>query len=346
MASAELTGGISITDAFGSALIADSGSGGNTEVTVRGSICLSGQYASGIEVYTQDGESETGVSVLGNITAVSTAAETDSGRASGIEMPYTFGKAKVSVAGSIEAESARSAEGIAIWTNTGAVDISVSGDVSATGSGESGNSVGINVRTCGGETTIDIGGDVSSNRIGIDVCSDTDEIKSVDIFIGGTLSVQEHAVVVRGDHIEDVLSLTVWKIDTDTENGIVSYRTPSDSVEDAQAHNETAGEIESGILYIIKNDLPENCGSLIIGGTVMSHGFPAAKAGDTIVLKPFTEQGYAISEAYYNGVALEQNESGDYTFTVPEGGGVLLSVVPEGCPEKIPDHSGNAGQIS
>ena len=339
-ASVDITGNVTVTDAFGSGVAADSGEGGSVKLNVDGDVMVTGAFSIGVEAYARDAGSESSVTVDGDISAI--VDTTSSNRAAGVELTWNNGQTDVSVTGNVTAESNGYADGIAVWSNSGIVSLDVEGDVTAS-AGAKGEAAGIVVGTRGGETTIEVGGDVSSNNYGIEINNEIKQESIVDILIEGTLSADDNAVLISGDGVEDVVSLTVWKIEMGADENIVSSVSVDDMGVITLVKDEAAQTVEENILYIIKLEQPNN-GSVGLDGVVESHGLDAAKAGDQVTLKS-SNRNYTVVAAYNNGSALAKDSEGNYIFAVPKGGGVYLTVTLEKLPDAVKS-SGSTQSIS
>lgn len=326
-----IDGNVTVADAFGSGITVDAATGGASNVTINGGVSVSGDFSIGVEAYALDNNGTAGITVKGNVTATTNPDATS--RAAGVELTFNNGNTVVDVKGDVKAESEGYAQGITVWTNTGTASINVDGDVSAKSSGDQYDAAGIRADNSGGNLNIEVGGAVTSNKSGLEVSNESSEDVKIDILIEGTLSAGNHPVMICGEGVEDVLSLTVWKIDLDQKENIVmyggSYMPGAEPV-----RNETAVQVEKNILYIIRMEQPTDGVTVYLDGTVPSHGFNVAKADDIVTLKS-ADENYKVVNAYNNGVVLPKDENGNFFLKVPAGGGVHLKVSLEGTPDLI-----------
>ncbi len=232
------------------------------------------------------------------------------------------GKVVISIGGDVTAEAKGDSTAILSKSEDSDVAVSVEGSITASSSSASAESNAIVIEAVGGSTSVSVAGDASADTNGIVINGTNDA--DIDILIQGTLSAAEQAVVVNEAEAANV-AITVWQVDVAEGKNIVAPSADNSSV----AARETAAEIESNIMYIIKLEQPKTGGSVSLDGTSKSHELDTAKEGETVTLKTSLDEGYTIVGAY-NGektkVALLQDANGDYYVVVPKGGGVSLSV--------------------
>ena len=149
-------------------------------------------------------------------------------------------------------------------------------------------------------TEISIGGDLSGKAYGLFLEPSAD-IKA-DVLVIGTISGGTAAVRVDGDITPENFDLTVWKIDPNS-GGCAAVKDDGSCAED----------IEAAIKYIIKADGSPDDGRLTdLDGKPLerSHGFPVAKAGDTVCFH---------SGAQRSGDCVTVSKGGAVSFTSESG---------------------------
>ena len=168
-------------------------------------------------------------------------------------------------------------------------------------------------------------GDVHGDDTGMELCL-TNEKTTMDVVVDGTVSGDNHAIVLTDKTAVDGMTLTVWKVEPTKDGRIVEYNDDTANPDSVYtADEETAKRIQ----YIIRLEQPQKGGRLSTDGTTDYGGYNVAKEGDIVLLKIDVEPGYEIVDAF-NGtdtkVELLKNEQGEYYLAVPRGGGVNLSV--------------------
>ena len=193
------------------------------------------------------------------------------------------------------------------------------------------SSTGMSVITDGGNTNIEVYGDVKGTAKGLEIedLAESAEKSKLDILVSETISGGKQSLTVSEKLTADQLDLTVWEIVTGKNKN--AALTPDGNVNEA---------IENSIKYIIKVDpkskdkltvLDENLSEL-----PTSHGYPVMTAGKRIYVQ--TEE-----KAVYNGKsprrqsALQKDENGNFYLDIPIGGAVWLSVYKNPEPSNAPN---------
>ena len=163
----------------------------------------------------------------------------------------------------------------------------------------------------------------TSDNLGIGVWLESTNGGVADVLVQGT--VRGTVESVRFDAADAAaLNITVWKIET-SEGGALFQKGDYATCE--------ATDVAARTNYTVRLEQPEAGGTVTVvsqskEALPQSHGFPVAHAGEKVYLDVALEPGYLIKGAY-NGeeekVPLERDEGG-YYLTVPEGGGISLSV--------------------
>ena len=260
----------------------------------------------------------------------------------------------VDIDGSVDVSSDKQAQGLYAQTRSGGtVDITVGEGIEVTGktlaTGIQGYAGGENSKTeievksggvfvdadsatavtaaayDGGETIIDITGDVISSGDGLYLSAL--ENSEASVLIDGTLSGENASIVLSSPAVNGNMNLTVWEVKAN-EDGNLAERY---DVNEDQGGRVADKEFEKQIQYIIKMEPNENA-TLSTEGTTKYEGYNVAHEGDKVVLKVNVADGYHIVNAF-NGtdtrVELLRDENGNYYLVIPRGGAVLLSVTLE-----------------
>ena len=222
----------------------------------------------------------------------------------------------------------------------GDMDISITGNVIATGNGLNISASGGNYMENGivrevvpvSDTDVKVIGDVIADTVGVYI-SDMNKNATIDVLVDGTISGDTTGAAVMKGTILDNVTLTVWEIKPNDDGSVasdVSYTYDRETMKREEIFTENE-EFEKQIQYIIKLEPNENA-TLSTEGTTEYEGYNVAHEGDTVVLKVNVADGYHIVNAY-NGtdtkVELLRDENGNYYLVVPRGGAVLLSVTLE-----------------
>ena len=206
----------------------------------------------------------------------------------------------------------------------------------ASGSIRSGKD-GLNVYVSNGadaEIVID-GNVIAEDGAGIYVSSD--EYSLADIIVTGEVVASEYAVMLKRVNspvfTPDSFNIAVWKT-TLADGKAVSVSGMTGEVK--QSDEEASGQAEDALLYILKVMQPEGVTVTLAdadGNSLDERGnYPVAHAGDRIFVKAEAEEGFEITDVLIgteDRESLECGEGGVYSFVVPRGGGVLISVETE-----------------
>ncbi len=296
---------------------------GDVNVTTSGDTA----FAGGIQEMSWGSGTDLSVTVEGNITAVS-----EDSRARGMTLSIcdkdTTGV--VEVGGDVTAEGKLWSLGFQADTlNGGEAQVVVEGNVKAVSSEDQG--IGILTQNPDGVIHVQVQGDVYGSTTGLILGSYGEA--TTDVLIEGTLSGGTEPVRLAGiGGLAGDMTLTAWKIIPNQEQCIVGYNADEEFMtpEQIEECKNAAAALESNILYIIKLSQPTEGGTVSLTGTTASHGFDAAKEGDTVTLQAALLNGYKVAGAYNAGTALTmQDAAGNYYIVVPKGGGVDLSLVLE-----------------
>ncbi len=320
-ASAEITGNVSVTGEDSSAVAALSSGGDSTAaVSVEGDLSASGTGSIAVKaVSTANPGSTAEVDVTGNISTDNTFAS-----AVVASSAQTGSITEVNITGNVS----QSGAAVAVIYVTSAGDseaiVNVDGNVSGPSAGLELNSVGAGMAsaTVTGDVNADamgiraegtsgldyaaVGGDVTGGDMGIQIWNGS----AKDIFVGGTASGSMYGLVADPSNVnEEICDVTVWKIDGD----ILA----------------TESFCQNAIHYIVKHAEGESGTGFTStgeGGSALTqyHGYDTAQEGQVIILTP--DAGKQILEAYNGSVKLTADANGVFSFVVPRGGGILLSV--------------------
>lgn len=281
------------------------GTGADLSVTVDGDLSVSNEadFAGGVIVSIQDKDS-TGTVEIGGDVSVSG----NNGNSGVMANALNGGEANVIVDGNVEATGKEGSV---------AVSTAVSSD---------------------GKASVQVGGDVHGSDCGLSIGDYG--AGTIDVVIEGTLSGDIAPISVSSGNPETNVSVTVWKIEPNKDQKIISYyEVPEEDMDEewaaeakeyAEKSKAAAEALEKNILYIIKVEQPKAGGTLALAGTTDSHGFATAKEGETVTLKATLQNGYRIKGAYNGTTALTLiDKDGNYYIVVPKGGGVSLSMILE-----------------
>ena len=228
-------------------------------------------------------------------------------------------KASVEIGGDLTVENQGVAIGVQAQGGNMTQEVVIDGDITV--SSEKYTAVALNPSNLESTTSIQVGGNVTSSTTGLQIILNPEATPTVDVLIEGTLAAKEDPVLIVGEEGDANVTLTAWEIVPNADGKIV---TCSEGLEDK------AAELESNILYIIRLEQPAAGGTVSLSGTTDSHGFAAAKEGDTVTLKATVQDGYKLTGAYNGTTALTLvDKDGNYYIVVPKGGGVSLSVLLE-----------------
>lgn len=196
---------------------------------------------------------------------------------------------------------------------------------------------GINVYSSGGsDVEILIDGDVVAED-GAGIYVSADEYSIADIVVTGEVVSSEYAVMLKQVSspvfTPDSFNIAVWKT-TLADGRAVSVSGMTGEVK--QSDEEASGQAEDALLYILKVLQPEGVTVTLAdadGNSLDERGdYPVAHAGDRIFVKAEPEEGFKITDVLIgteDRESLECGEDGVYSFVVPRGGGVLISVETE-----------------
>ena len=169
-------------------------------------------------------------------------------------------------------------------------------------------------------------GDVTGEDTGLRI-EGKNKKTEIDVLVDGTITGEEHGVVLTEQTDVANMTLTVWKIEKNSAGNVAERETLDKT--DASATYTADSEAEKKIQYIIRLDQPKEGGGFSAEGTKEYRGYNVAKEGETVTLKLNIQDGYRITGAY-NGtdtkVKLLKDTSGNYYIVVPKGGGVQLSI--------------------
>lgn len=177
---------------------------------------------------------------------------------------------------------------------TGTLEISISGDVTASGASEN---IGIQIRS--------------------------DEGGKTDVVVDGTVNASDEAVLLLTPEtqIGENVTLTVWELKPNQDGAVVSRLN-----EEQKPEEDKQGE--KAVQYIIRVKADQH-DIISTQGTEEYKGFNVAHEGDTVTLRLNIPEGYEITGAYGDvnqSVTLTKDANGNYFLTVPRGGAVELSV--------------------
>ncbi len=220
----------------------------------------------------------------------------------------------------------------AVSTEGGETNVEVNGDLSAPGDG-----IEITASPSaaeGGSTNISIqedaegnGGNVDAFDSGVNVSNLSSKDK-VDVFVENTIDASQVGVLVDKTVTDQNFELTVWEIKPKTIDGkeaVAAEKTTS-----GLAVSET---VEQSINYIIKIEQPTE------GGTIKAvredgsdleekHGYAVANEGQKVVMKIEVQEGYEVTAAHDDtgkSINLTKGADGNYYTVVDKGGAVYLS---------------------
>ena len=297
-------------------IIVVSGDEGSGNAAVGGSIRVKASAkgeeqaaasAKGIFINTFDagsGMATTAGDVIVNAATISNG--TNFAEAEGISLAAENGSAVVTVDGDVivtaEAAGRASVTGINLFAeNNSDPQITVHGDVVVRSEAESKQNHGITVMVHSeSKATVIVEGDVISDSVGISV--DADEKSKIDAAVFGTIHAKEAGIQVGENVSAENFDLTVWKIEPNS-GGCAAVKADGSCAED----------VEAAIKYIIKADGSPDDGKLTdqYGKPLeRSHGFPVAKAGDTVCFH---------SGAQGTGNCVTVSKGGGVSFTAESG---------------------------
>ncbi len=176
------------------------------------------------------------------------------------------------------------------------------------------------------ETTVEVGGDVTSSDAGIYVYQGEDG--KVNVVVGGTVTGENAGILYEGEEFDaENISITVWEIKTGEDGKLVAAGTEDYDEEAGEPtfveNEELTAAIEKAINYIIKTDFADVDASL--SGVTEIAGYQTAHEGDKVSVKIESAEGYSVTVSN-NGTALLQDADGSFYLLVPKGGGVYLVV--------------------
>ncbi len=289
--------------------------GNSATANISGDVQVSGDDTGvfSIGAHTMAAGDTASVSIDGDLSVTS-------GSGYGIMMEGgSSGKTSVEIGGDLKVENQGYACGIGTHGGDLTQEVVINGDVTVTS--ENYEAVAFATGGLDATTNIEVGGNVSSSTTGLEVYVQPDVVPTVDVLIEGTLSAKENPVRLVGEKGDADITLTAWEIVPNADGKIV---TGEEGLEDM------ASKLESNILYIIRLEQPKAGGTVALEGTTDSHGFAAAKEGETVTLKATVQNGYKLAGAYNGTTALTLlDKDGNYYIVVPKGGGVSLSVLLE-----------------
>lgn len=276
--------------------------GSKAEISIDGNVnATSKGNASGIRNWTTDSTSETTINIGGDINAIS---ENSSSKA--IDINTVQGKLDINVSGSVN-QKGTAGDAIYLQDSTdstdGKIKITVLKDVTATNT-----AVDITDTSSGSQQQNDAGASVAG------------EESKVNLTVGGTISGDEHNIVLNDEASLDDVNITVWKVDTSNEKNVVESKARD---QDDYVRNEKA---EKQINYIIhvQSDVS------ISSGTRKVSGYDTARQDEKVTFAVEVPSGYEIENFYNvspgNIINLEKSADGTYLLTVPRGGGVDIGV--------------------
>ena len=246
--------------------------------------------------------------------------------------PEPNNSASVTVNGDVALEGYHFDAGVRVFANANAkASADISGNVEAINTSNEELARGAIVKLQGkGEASLTVGGDITANgttdtSYGLEVEADAQGNPAV-VVVGGTIESGRTAVYLENDDqsadhkASELLDLTVWKI--------VSGRDVLFSTSNNVADGDEG--LAAAVNYIVK--ISDSCKDVLSatgesGALATKAGYVVAHQDDKVYLVP--ADGYYITKAY-NGegegkVELKQDADGRYYYTVPAGGGVLLS---------------------
>ena len=222
--------------------------------------------------------------------------------------------------------------------------VNVGGDVTAAVSGGNGTAEGLKLDTDGGTVNVTVAGDVtasggtSSSTSGLVV--DANSGTQTNVVIGGTLSSTNGSAVVMNNStsvLGDNVSLTVWALEAGENKQLVSVN-GQEAGADGKDPVEAA---EEAINYIVKTVAGSllNFDSLFTDGenevTIGEEKYHTVRQGGDVTLSFTLEEDEVLDGIYYNAekedslVAADQLEtsgSGQWLMKMLRGGGMLLGV--------------------
>ncbi len=321
-ATADITGNVSVNGENDLAVAAQSSGGNSTaSVNVEGDVSATGTGSIAVEaVSTMNPNSTAEVNVTGNVTTADTYASSVVASANG-----TSGNtAIVNITGDVTQSGPAMAVVYVTAGNNCAAVVNVDGNVSGPSAGLElncagigmasatvtgdvyGDAMGIRAEGAAGLDYAAVGGDVTGGDMGVQLWYGS----AKDIFVGGTASGSMYGLVADPSNVnEEICDVTVWKIDGD----ILA----------------TESFCQNAIHYIVKHAEGESGTGFTStgeGGSALTqyHGYDTAQEGQVIILTP--DAGKQILEAYNGSVKLTADANGVFSFVVPRGGGILLSV--------------------
>ena len=304
--------------------------GGETEVTVKGKVDSSStnSRADGVYVHAAQGESE--IEVQGNVSANS-----GNDLAVGVLIEAFDGSGEVEINGDVTVDGADGFNnaGIAIESIGAANDslgkVSVDGNVTS-------DSTGVFINHLSGKTIVSVGESVNADHAGIElyeVASDG----NVDIFVQDTISGGDIGILMDKTTISpENVSITTWKIDTKTVDGEEHTVALDDGSGGLTTDEIYTNWLEINVAYLIKVEPTQESMITVEGDAIpdpkeKDHGtgLKVAYWGDDVIMKVNVPSGYKLTGAYGDKekkLSLMQDASGNYYLTVPNGGGIWLSV--------------------
>ena len=263
----------------------------SVDVNINGNVTAADTYG-----YAISASSSGGASVLVTVNVTGDVTQTGPSTAAIYVEAANNCAAVVNVDGNVSGPSA------GIEANCGGIagcTVTVTGDVY-------GDAMGIRAEGAAGRDYVAVGGDATGGDMGIQIWNGAGK----DIFVGGTASGSMYGLVADPSTVnEEICDVTVWKIDGD----ILA----------------TESFCQNAIHYIVKHAEGESGTGFTStgeGGSALTqyHGYDTAQEGQVIILTP--DAGKQILEAYNGSVKLTADANGVFSFVVPRGGGILLSV--------------------
>ena len=321
-----------LQDGCMAAVGAVSTNGGSTVVTADGSISsyvVNDYYdhggATGMDIYAAGAGSSVTAAVGNGIVAVShsTNAE-DVGNIDTAGVSVTVsggGNADVTINGGIFADSIFDLNddgygwtaGLHLGVDEGTSHVRINGDVTAN-SYVYGVGLNLSMNSTGkASALVEVMGNVTGQSLGIRAqCADPAGI--MEVVVDGTLSGTDVPVNLE-EPMKENFRLTVWKAIHGKEGHIVS-----DLSEDESA---ALSNSEKAVQYIIRTGQTP----FTLTGVEEYRGYLIAHEGDTVTARlPEGMEAESVWMDEAQTVQIQPDLSGAYTFTVPSGGGVVLSV--------------------
>lgn len=149
----------------------------------------------------------------------------------------------------------------------------------------------------------------------------------VDITVDGTVSGEEHSIVLSNETTSENLMITVWEVKPNAQGNLIERIKGYDYTgEEGKPIYEQDREAEQAIQYIIRIAQPEYIST---EGTTSYNGYEVAHEGDIVYVRLNIPAGYEVDQVYMDEgqtVPVLKDEAGNYYLAVPWGGGVLLSL--------------------